>query len=671
MMSSGLQNDSSPNRPLLITCGLPYANGPCHIGHLRTYIPADIYVRCLKKLRQNPLFVCGSDTHGTPIVINAEQQGTTPEKLAAYYHRYWKDTLKTLSVDFSHYGNTDAPTNRFRTQEIVKTLQENGYIYPLVIRLAYCPECDRFLPDRYVEGVCFFCGTPARGDECDQGCGRHLEPGEVVDPKCKTCGASAEYREEKHFFFRLSAFKGFLSTYLETLGGTANARNYAREWVTNELKDWCITRNLSWGVPFPGTDLVVYVWVDAPIGYISFTEEATSAWEDYWKKESNIIHFIGGDIIYHHAVFWPALLKGANYTRPAAVVASGMVKVDGETFSKSRGYVVWVDDDYLDHGFHPDLLRYYLASYTSHTKELNFSWKVFGDKVNRELVGSLGNFIYRTLLFAYKNFGRVPEAPVDAVIIERIAATREKMVGALEEYEFKKLVDAAMALSDFGNAYFQSKELWHLVKSDKAACAREVKNCIQLVKALAVLLEPVMPLTMSSVQAQLGLTSTHFSDAIVEVEPLRLRQPALPFAKIDEKKIAELEATLGRRMAGAERKAPTKEAHAKEARIELEDFKKMDLRIARIVDAEAVEKSDRLLRITLQLGDETRQIVAGIARDYLAEDLIGTDVVVLANVQPATLMGVESNGMLLAAEYEGRTVLIRPSQKVPSGTRIR
>jgi methionyl-tRNA synthetase len=662
---------SLSNKPLLITCGLPYANGPCHIGHLRTYIPADIYVRCLKKLQQDPLFVCGSDTHGTPIVINAEQQGTTPAKLAAYYHRYWEDTFKALSVDFSHYGNTDAPTNHFRTQEIVKSLQANGCIYPLVIRLAYCPECDRSLPDRYVEGACFFCGMPARGDECDQGCGRHLEPGEIVDPTCKTCGASAEYREEQHYFFRLSAFKDFLLAYLESLGGTANARNYAREWVSNELKDWCITRNLGWGVTFPGTDLVVYVWVDAPIGYISFTEEATSAWEDYWKSDSNIIHFIGTDIIYHHAIFWPALLKGASYTLPAAIVASGMVKVDGKTFSKSRGYVVWVDEDYLDHGFHPDLLRFYLASYTSHTKELNFSWQVFGEKVNRELVGSLGNFIYRTLHFAYKNFGRVPEGPVDAEIMERVADTREKIVSALKEYEFKKVVDAAMSLSDFGNAYFQSKELWNLVKSDRTACARELKNCIQLVKALSVLLEPVMPSTMRGVQAQLGLTMTYFYDATVEVEPLRLPKPALPFAKIDEKKIGAMEAILNERIARADHKGPAKKPSTGEAAIKLDDFKKMDLRIARIVEAEPVQKSDKLLRITAQVGEETRQIVAGIAKDYAPEDLIGTDVVVLINLQPVKLMGVESRGMLLVAENDGHSVLIRPARKMPSGARIR
>ncbi len=662
---------SLSNKPLLITCGLPYANGPCHIGHLRTYIPADIYVRCLKKLQQDPLFVCGSDTHGTPIVINAEQQGTTPAKLAAYYHRYWEDTFKALSVDFSHYGNTDAPTNHFRTQEIVKSLQANGCIYPRVIRLAYCPECDRSLPDRYVEGACFFCGMPARGDECDQGCGRHLEPGEIVDPTCKTCGASAEYREEQHYFFKLSAFKDFLLAYLESLGGTANARNYAREWVSNELKDWCITRNLGWGVTFPGTDLVVYVWVDAPIGYISFTEEATSAWEGYWKSDSNIIHFIGTDIIYHHAIFWPALLKGASYTLPAAIVASGMVKVDGKTFSKSRGYVVWVDEDYLDHGFHPDLLRFYLASYTSHTKELNFSWQVFGEKVNRELVGSLGNFIYRTLHFAYKNFGRVPEGPVDAEIMERVADTREKIVSALKEYEFKKVVDAAMSLSDFGNAYFQSKELWNLVKSDRTACARELKNCIQLVKALSVLLEPVMPSTMRGVQAQLGLTTTYFYDATVEVEPLRLPKPALPFAKIDEKKIGAMEAILNERIARADHKGPAKEPSTGEAIIKLDDFKKMDLRIARIVEAEPVQKSDKLLRITAQVGEETRQIVAGIAKDYAPEDLIGTDVVVLINLQPVKLMGVESRGMLLVAENDGQSVLIRPARKMPSGARIR
>jgi methionyl-tRNA synthetase len=254
--------------------------------------------------------------------------------------------------------------------------------------------------------------------------------------------------------------------------------------------------------------------------------------------------------------------------------------------------------------------------------------------------------------------------------MERVAETRKKMVSALEEYEFKKVVDAAMSLSDFGNAYFQSKELWNLVKSDRTACARELKNCLQLVKALSVLLEPVMPSTMRSVQAQLGLTTTYFSDATVEVEPLRLPKPALPFAKIDEKKIGAMEAILNERVAKVDLKGPAKEPGG-EAAIKLDDFKKMDLRTARVVEAEPVQKSDKLLRITAQVGDETRQIVAGIAKDYAPADLIGTDVVVLINLQPVKLMGIESHGMLLAAEYDGRSVLIRPARKMPSGTRIK
>ena len=347
-----------------------------------------------------------------------------------------------MEVEFSIFGNTDSPTNHARTNSIVEALIDRGYVYPQVIRLAYCPHDERFLPDRYVEGICPFCGKPARGDECDQGCGKHLEPGEIKNAKCRICGNPAEYREQEHFFFKLSSFGGFLSDYLKTLGGTSNAINYAKIWA-KELKDWCITRNLEWGVRFPGhDDLVVYVWVDAPIGYISFTEEWANKtggdWEKYWRRDSRIIHFIGEDITYHHCIFWPAMLKGAGYTPPWAVVASGMLKIDDKKFSKSRGYVVWVDEDYLDHGFHPDLLRYYIANYTSHTKELNFSWKVFQDKVNSELVGALGNFLHRTQHFTHKNFGAVPDGKVDKEILEKIQATIETVIRLLMNTSSRK-----------------------------------------------------------------------------------------------------------------------------------------------------------------------------------------------------------------------------------------
>ena len=497
--------------PILVTCGLPYANGPCHLGHLRTYVPADIFVRGLKKMGKEVLFVCGSDAHGTPIVVNAEGLGMTPKALVAKYHQHFDEVFKGMGVDFDFFGDTDDPACHNRTQEMVSALMEGGHVYPKEIELAYCPKCERFLPDRYVEGECPYCGKPARGDECDMGCGRHLEPGEIKNAVCKVCGGKAEYRRQIHYFFKLSEFKDFLLSYLETLGGTTSARNYAMEWVRQELKDWCITRNMAWGVKFPGhDDLVVYVWVDAPIGYIAFTEEWCAKngrdWKSYWKDGAKIIHFIGGDIVYHHCIFWPAMLKGAGYTLPSAVVASGMLKIDDKKFSKSRGNVIWVKDDYLEKGLHPDLLRYYLASYTAHNKEVNFSWKIFADKVNTELVGAFGNFLNRALTFTVKNFeGKVPQGEIDQEVMARIKQTLNEVVSDMEEYEFKKATDSVMTLADYGNIYFQSHEPWKLVKSDKAAAGAVLRSCLQIAKALVILMEPVMPSKMEAAWKQLGL----------------------------------------------------------------------------------------------------------------------------------------------------------------------
>ncbi len=292
----------------LVTCGLPYANGKAHVGHLRTYVPADVYVRYLRMAGEEVVFVCGSDCHGTPIVVNAEQQGLTPKELVDIYHEHFIKIFDALNIKFDFYGRTDSEYHHYRTTEIVKKLIEKGYIYPKEIQLAYCPKCQRFLPDRYVEGICPYCGAVARGDECDQGCGRHLEPGEIKEPRCKICGSEAEFRTQRHYFFKLTEFQEFLEKYLENLKGTENALNYARNWVKN-LRDWCITRNLEWGVKFPGEeDLVVYVWVDAPIGYISFTEKACEAKGCDWRKiwidgEAEIVHFIGLDIVYHHCIF--------------------------------------------------------------------------------------------------------------------------------------------------------------------------------------------------------------------------------------------------------------------------------------------------------------------------------------------------------------------------------
>ena len=662
-------------KPVLITCGLPYANGRCHIGHLRTYVPADIFVRALRKQGQEAAFICGSDAHGTPIVVNAEELSITPGELVNKYHEHFRNIFQKMEVEFSFFGNTDWPTNHARTDSIVETLIERGYVYPQVIRLAYCSHDKRFLPDRFVEGICPYCGKTARGDECDQGCGKHLEPGEIRNAKCRICGNPAEYREQEHFFFKLSAFSGFLSEYLKNLGGTANAINYAKEWA-KDLKDWCITRNLEWGVRFPGhEDLVVYVWVDAPIGYISFTEEWANNtgedWEKYWKRDSRIIHFIGEDITYHHCIFWPAMLKGAGYTLPWAVVASGMLKIDDKKFSKSRGYVVWVDEDYLDHGFHPDLLRYYIISYTSHTKELNFSWKVFQDKVNNELVGALGNFLHRTLHFAHKNFGEIPQCEVDEEIMDKIRSTIENVRASLDEYEFKKATDDMMELAMYGNAYFQSHEPWQLIKKDRDACAVVVKNCLQIAKALALLFEPILPGNMEKAWKQLALEGdvheARFEDALAEIPGARLDIPEILFSKLEDKKIKEMETILDKRIKIAMSKE--KNIEAEKQVITFEEFQRLDIRIGRVISAENIRGSDKLLKLEVDIG-EKRQIVAGIAKTHSPGQLVGRQVVVLANMKPAKLFGVESRGMVLAADADG-AVLLLPEKEVKEGTRVR
>ncbi len=648
----------------LVTCGLPYANGKAHIGHLRTYIPADVYVRYLRMMGEDVLFICGSDCHGTPIVVNAEKEGVTPKELVDRYHEHFQKVFKELCIEFDFYGRTDAEYNHKRTQEIVKRLIENGYIYSKEIDLAYCPKCDRFLPDRYVEGICPYCGAIARGDECDQGCGRHLEPGEILEPRCKICGSMAIFKRQKHYFFKLTAFKDFLMDYLERLEGTSNAINYAKEWVKRELKDWCVTRNLEWGVKFPGEDLVVYVWVDAPIGYVSFTEEACKIfgcdWENVWKDGEirDIVHFIGLDIVYHHCIFWPAMLKGASYSLPKAVVASGMVKVEGKTFSKSRGYVVWVEDDYLNRGFHPDYLRYYIVSYTSHEKDLNFSWRILKEKVNNELIGTFGNFIYRVLHFSWKNFGEI-RMRVDDEILNKIGEVKDKIEGSLKVWEFKEVCDSFMELAKFGNEYFQSNKPWEMIKIDREMCERILANAIQLVKALIIFAYPVMPKSMEKISRSIGLDvrSSKLEDALVVDDIVKLSKPDLPFKKIEDKEIEDVEGVMMERIEGKKL-------------VDIKEFEKLDIRIGKILRAEKVKGSKKLIRMDVDVG-EVRQIVAGIAETYKPEDLIGKYVPVLLNVKPAKIMGVESRGMLLAVDVEGKAVLLKPEREVPVGSKVR
>ena len=548
------------DRPVLVTCGLPYVNGPCHIAHLRTYVPADIFVRFLRKMGQEVVFFCGSDTHGTPITVKAEEEGVTPQEIMEKYHQHFLDIFPRLGIHFTNYGSTDHPLNYNRTIQIVDALKENGYVYAKNLNLPYCPTCDRFLPDRYQKGICPHCGAQARGDECDQGCGRYLEPGELMEPRCSICGTKPEMRETRHYFLKLTAFEDFLREYLTNMDGTDIARNYALQWVESGLKDWNITRSLDWGVKVPGEeDLVYYVWVDAPIGYIASTEEWAERtggdWEYYWKGPGYLIHFIGGDIVYHHCLFWPSMLKGAGYDIPYAVVASGMVRVEGKIFSKSRGYVIWVEEDYLDRGLDPDALRYYVASYTGHTRDLDFNWSTYGEKVNKELVGTLGNFLYRTLLFAHRNYGAIPHGEVEPEVRAEVEKAIQTIRDGLDEYQFKKIADAILALAAYGNRYLQSKEPWKLRKTDPGKAQGVIHNCLWLTKALAVLIEPVMPGKATALWSQLG-EARRDAPLAEALEPLKaetiLGKPAPLFEQIPEETIEELTEMVAKRIAEAE-----------------------------------------------------------------------------------------------------------------------
>jgi len=626
----------------------------------------------MRRSGEEVVFICGSDNHGTPIVVSAEEQGVSPRSLSERYHRHFSETFKRMNVIFDQFGMTDDPATHHRTRSIVSELIRNGYVYKQVVHQAYCTRCQRFLPDRYVEGTCPHCGTAARGDECDQGCGKHLEPGEIRDPVCKVCRTKAEFRDQEHYFFRLSEFKDFLLPFLENVEGTSNAKNYAIGWIKEDLHDWCITRTLEWGVKFPGRDdLVVYVWVDAPIGYIAFTEEwarkAGQDWKRFWCGENRVTHFIGGDIIYHHSIFWPALLKGAGYGVPHAIVASGMVKVDDHKFSKSRGYVVWTNDDYLDKGLHADYLRYYLLAYTSHTKELNFSWKIFGERINNEVVNIFGNFVYRTLFFSHKEFNDIPACPVDPAIIIEIEKTLTSVDRFMQDYEFKGAVDQIMALAAFGNTYIQANAPWKLIKTDRTGAERVIKNCIQIVKAITLLIEPVMPSKAQECWTMLGyddMVSNHaVNEAAVDIEVACTKVPGPLFSRLEEPQIAELEALLQKRVHEADRKKERIPV------LSIEEFQKMDLRTGRVLSAEPVKKSKKLLKIQVDIGGETRQIVAGMQQFYKPEELVGRDVIVVTNLAPAKIFGTESNGMILAAGDSAS--LLTPLKQVDPGTKIR
>jgi methionyl-tRNA synthetase len=707
------------DNPAVVTVGLPYANGDLHVGHLRGYVNGDVYARALRRVGQQTAFVCGSDMHGTPIAVNAAEEGVDPESFALEYHEKYAETFPEFNVEFDNYGHTHDETNTETTQEFVRTWVEGDHVFEKEIQVAWDSEEDQPLPDRYVEGTCPYCGEHARGDECDEGCQRHLEPGEIEDPVSTLTGNPAEYRTREHKFLRLSDFQDYLQHFIDRLEGTDNARNQPREWIEGELQDLCITRDMDWGIDYPNQedgeeDLVLYVWVDAPIEYVSSTKQYServgseefdweaawkpggetrlgTEWDEEWDADTGeIIHVIGRDIIQHHTVFWPAMLRGAGYAEPRAVLATGFVGIDGKALSTSRNRAVWAGE-YLETDFHPDLFRYYITTGSGLETDVDFSWDRFQERVNGELVGNLGNFCYRALLFAQRNYDGTPDADTSEEVAERITEAVETFEAAVAEYRLRDVADVAVDLADFGNEYIQRHEPWNLVDDDPEQAAQVIRDCVQLTKACAVLMQPAMPETAAELWDQLG-ESGDVADATLagalDAPPAEFGEPTELFSKIEDDEVEALNETLRERVAAASDESEGETADSDEAevddeteaadvevepladeRIGFEDFQELDIRVGEITAAEPIEDSDNLMRLEVDIGVEQRQVVAGIKGLHDADDLPGTRCVLLANMEKAELFGYESNGMVLAAGEDAD--LLTTHGDAPLGTKIR
>ena len=675
----------------LVTSALPYANGPIHLGHLAgAYLPGDIFVRYCRLKKRDVIYMCGTDEHGVPITITAEKQGKTPQEVVDYYYQDIKESFEKFGMSFDNFSRTSRKIHHETAQDFFLTLYNKGYMEKKSIQQFYCEHDRMFLADRYIEGTCPYCGAEgARGDQCEN-CGKWLEPTQLINPKCKICGNTPVIKETFHYFFKLSQFQSRLEEWINSKKHwRENVVNFCKNWFKEGLEDRAVTRDLTWGVPVPledAKDKVLYVWFEAPIGYISATKEwaqqigQPERWKDYWLDTENtkLIHFIGKDNIVFHALIFPAMLMGyEGYVLPDNVPANEFLNLEGNKLSTSRNYAVWLRD-YLQK-FDPDSLRYCLAINMPETRDADFSWREFQARHNNELADILGNFVNRTLTFVHKYFGgkvppRGPLNELDRELIARMKTAGQEVGEALDRFQFKEATRRFMDLARFANKYFNDSEPWKTRKTDPERCGTTLNLCVQATYNLAVLMEPFLPFTAAKVWKMLNLPGTvqdaHW-DRIGEL-PIADQHPLgtveILFRKIEDAAIEAEIARLKQALEGEPKPEPDEATETNDsAMITIEEFQKVQLKSGRVVAAEPVPKSDRLLKLQVDLGRETRQLVAGIAQHYQPEELIGKTVIVVANLKPAKIRGVESQGMLLAVKDGDRLSLLTTDRPVSPG----
>jgi len=648
---------------ILVCVAWPYTSGPRHLGHaVSTFIPADIFARYHRMKGDEVLMVGGSDMHGTPTMVRAEQEGVPPSVIAERYHALHEKNIEQLGVRYDLYWNTADPHHKAWVQEIFLALKERGHVYEAMMVSPFCTTDQRFLPDRYVEGTCPHCGFPrARGDQCEN-CGKILDPFELIDPRCKTHGTTPIPKETKHFFFRLSAFEKPLTKWAgqDKEHWRHHVLTFMRSWLREGLKDRPMTRDLEWGieVPVPGYETKrIYVWFEAVMGYLTATKEwyrrrnLPDGWKDFWfDPKARHYYFIGKDNIVFHTIIWPAILLGydAKLDLPYDVPATQYLNFSGEKMSAGRGKGVWLSD--LLERFDPDQLRYYGVATMPETKDTEFEWEDFAQRNNSELLAVYGNFVHRALTFADKNFNHaVPPAGFldasDKRMIRSVEQQWKKVGQNLEYVHLKDAMKDAIQLARLGNQYFDAKAPWDLIKKDREACGTVLHVALRVSRSLAILMAPFLPFSSTRLWRALGYdTDVHaerWDQALEDVpagQTLRVGKPL--FAKIDL-------------------------SEAKESPAD-----RLDLRVAQIVDVQEHPNADNLYVLNVDLGGETRQIVAGIRKNYSKDQLRGRKIVVLVNLEPAKLRGIESRGMLLAGEDKADVGLVLPPDQSPVGSQV-
>ena len=675
-----------------VTAALPYTNGPIHIGHLAgVYVPADIYVRYLRLRKKDVTFICGSDEHGVAIAIKAKKEGKTPQEVIDYYDQMIRRAFDTFGISFDNYSRTSRAVHHQTAGEIFKQLDEQGQLLVKETEQLYDPEAKAFLADRFVTGTCPVCQNPdAYGDQCES-CGSSLNATDLIKPKSTLSGSVPEFKKTKHWFLPLDQHEEFIKKWIlkeHKKDWKPNVYGQVKSWVDNGLQARAVTRDLDWGIPVPvegGDGKVLYVWFDAPIGYISSTKEWAQKkgidWEPYWKSEdTQLVHFIGKDNIVFHCIIFPIILKNTgNYILPENVPANEFLNLEGDKISTSKNWAVWLHEYLVDFPNKQDVLRYVLTANAPETKDNDFTWKEFQTRNNSELVGIFGNFINRVMVLTHKYFdGKVPSTgelnDVDRATLKKLKEFPSLMENEIEHYYFRAYSQEVINLARLGNKYLAEQEPWKLIKTDPKRVETIMFTALQISAALSILCEPLLPFTSKKLKDMLQLDAS-WEDVIGDQPILdtghSLSQSQLLFEKIEEEDIEKQLHKLKNNLSDENKKNEVEEAPKK--MISFDDFTQMDLRTGTILKAEKMAKTKKLLVLKIDLGKEQRTIVSGIAESYHPEDVVGKKVTVLTNLKPRAIRGVESQGMLLMAEdQEGRLIFISPEDdNTPSGLTIR